>query len=107
MLDCTFFTLPHMRKNKWMKQQAYGSLLLYAATGGLFDAIEHLIYLGYQLIQEIIQEIKTVQRLCITRQKTAIIIFANYFFRIQLILTQEADTLVALSKRHQLVATRI
>ena len=40
------FTLPHMRKSKWMKQQAYESLLHYAATGGLLGAIEHLILSG-------------------------------------------------------------
>ena len=40
------FTLPHMRKSKWIKQQASGSLLHYAAIGGLFEAIEHLIISG-------------------------------------------------------------
>ena len=40
------FNLPYMRKTKWMQQQAYESLLHYVATGGLLDAIEHLIKTG-------------------------------------------------------------
>ncbi|MCJ1344810.1 hypothetical protein MMC31_003013 [Peltigera leucophlebia] len=40
------FTLPHLRESKWMKKEAYKSLLHYAATGGLLDAIEHLIISG-------------------------------------------------------------
>ena len=40
------FTMPHLRKSKRMKQEAHKSLLHYAATGGLFDAVEHLITSG-------------------------------------------------------------
>ncbi len=40
------FTFPHFRKGKWMKQEAHESLLHYATTGGLLDAIEHLIESG-------------------------------------------------------------
>ena len=40
------FTFPHFRKGKWMKQEAHESLLHYATTGGLLDAIEHLTECG-------------------------------------------------------------
>lgn len=40
------FTLPHLRNCKWIKQEAHKSLLHYAATGGLLDAVEHLIISG-------------------------------------------------------------
>ena len=40
------FTLPHLHKSIWMKQEASKSLLHHAATGGLLDAIEHAVKSG-------------------------------------------------------------
>ena len=98
------FTLPHMRKSKWMEQQAYKSLLHYAATGGLLDAIEHLILSGVSFNAK---DKNGVMALCYASENGYYDICELFLQNSVDILMQEVDTMVALSKRHQPMVMRI